>query len=50
MVERGFLRARLDLKPIRKLVTHPGRKTYRIAEGIEAMPLLTAAMEITGTR
>lgn len=47
-VERGFHSACADLKPVRKLVIYPGQERYRIAEDIEAIPPLTAALEIAG--
>ena len=49
-VERGFHSACSDLKPQRKLVIYPGREIYRIAEDIEVMPPLAAAMAIAATR
>ena len=48
-VERGFHSACADLNPVRKLLIYPGAETYRVAEEIEAMSPLTAAMEITST-
>lgn len=48
-VERGFHSACADLKPVRKLLIYPGTETYRVAEGIEAMSPLTAAIEVTST-
>ncbi len=45
-VERGFHSACADLKPVRKFVVYPGAERYRIAEDIEAIPLLMLAKEL----
>jgi predicted AAA+ superfamily ATPase len=47
-LERGFHSACADLKPARKLVIYPGTETYRLAEDIEAMNPLSAALLVAG--
>jgi predicted AAA+ superfamily ATPase len=47
-LERGFHSACADLKPTRKLVIYPGTETYRLAEDIEAMNPLSAALLVAG--
>ncbi|OHC71713.1 MAG: ATPase [Rhodocyclales bacterium RIFCSPLOWO2_02_FULL_63_24] len=43
-IERGFHAACADLKPARKLVIYPGAESFRLAQDIEAMNPLSAAM------
>ena len=45
-LERGFHAACDDLKPARKLVIYPGEESYRLAEDIEVMNPLAAAIEL----
>lgn len=47
-LERGFHAACADLKPARKLVVYPGDESFRLAEDIEAMSPLSAAMLVAG--
>ena len=47
-LERGFHAACADLKPARKLVIYPGDESFRLAEDIEAMNPLHAAMLVAG--
>jgi predicted AAA+ superfamily ATPase len=47
-LERGFHSACADLKPARKLVIYPGTETYRLADDIEAMNPLSAALLVAG--
>lgn len=42
-LERGFHAACADLLPERKFVVYPGTERYRMAEDIEALPLLAMA-------
>lgn len=45
-LERGFHAACADLLPDRKFVVYPGTERYRMAEDIEAIPLLMLAEEL----
>ena len=45
-LERGFHAACADLKPTRKLVIYPGEENYRLAEDIEVMNPLAAAIQL----
>lgn len=47
-LERGFHAACADLKPARKFVIYPGDERFRLAEDIEAMSPLSAAMLVAG--
>jgi predicted AAA+ superfamily ATPase len=47
-LERGFHAACADLKPASKLVVYPGDESFRLAEDIEAMSPLSAAMLVAG--
>ncbi|MCK9618830.1 MAG: ATP-binding protein [Lentimicrobiaceae bacterium] len=47
-LERGFHAACADLNPARKLVVYPGDESFRLAEDIEAMSPLSAAMLVAG--
>lgn len=47
-LERGFHAACADLKPERRFVVYPGSERYRLAEDIEAMPLLQLAETLRG--
>ena len=42
-LERGFHAACADLKPARKFVVYPGTESYRVAEDVEALPLIALA-------
>jgi predicted AAA+ superfamily ATPase len=48
-LERGFHAACADLMPARKLVIYPGDESFRLAEDIEAMNPLSAALLVAGT-
>lgn len=45
-VEKGFYLACEDLDPARRIVIYPGGERYPLREGVEAMPLATAAVEL----
>jgi predicted AAA+ superfamily ATPase len=45
-LERGFHAACDDLKPARKLVIYAGEESYRLAEDIEVMSPLAAAIQL----
>lgn len=45
-LERGFHSACADLKPTRKFVVYPGDETYRMAEDIEAISLVSLAAKV----
>ena len=47
-LERGFHAACADLKPARKLVIYPGDESFRLAQDIEAMSPLSAALLVAG--
>lgn len=49
-LERGFHSACAALRPARKLVIYPGAETYRLAEDVEAMNPLSAAVLVTAAR
>ena len=38
-LERGFHAACADLKPTRRFLVYPGQETYRLAAGVEVLPL-----------
>jgi predicted AAA+ superfamily ATPase len=47
-LERGFHSACADLNPVKKFVAYPGTERYRMADDIEAIPLLLLAEELRG--
>ena len=46
-LERGFHLACADIVPARRIVVHPGRERFRLAGGIEAMPLEALLAELS---
>ncbi|HQW39329.1 MAG TPA: hypothetical protein PLO00_11440, partial [Usitatibacteraceae bacterium] len=46
-LERGFHLACADVAPSRRLVVHPGRERFPLAEGIEALPLPALLRELS---
>ena len=48
--ERGFHSACADLEPQRRFIAYPGTERYRLAENIEAIPVLELAGEVAGYR
>jgi hypothetical protein len=46
MPERGFHAACADLTPARRIVVYPGRESYPLAAGVEAVPLTELAAEV----
>ncbi|MBI2316263.1 MAG: ATP-binding protein [Betaproteobacteria bacterium] len=47
-VERGFLTAYADLKPVRSFVVYPGEERYRLAQDVEVISLAALARELRG--
>lgn len=45
-VEKGFYLACEDLDPARRIIVYPGGERYPLREGVEAMPLTAAAVEL----